>query len=239
MQYIICDDNQEFANDFKLQLIEEEPDCTVMVCYSVEQLNGIISAIAPSTDAVFMDIQLQKSYGIDEAIHISEKFPDIKIVYITGYPEKYSEQIFCCPSSMTPTAFLIKPIKKEMLKNTLARLKEKTPPAARMLLIKKGQDQILVPIDDILFVSVMGRKLTIKTLNDLIEINGRLSEYMKQLPEYFVQCHKSYCINIRHIRKIHSRNEVLLSNGESIPVSRGYAVSFMDSVTAMYNALSM
>lgn len=239
MQYIICDDNQEFANNFRLQLIEEEPDCTVKVYYSIEQLNEVISAVAQSTDAIFMDIRLQNSSGIDEAIHILENYPEIKIVYITGYPEKYSEQIFCCPSSMTPTAFLIKPVKKEMLKNTLVRLKEKTSSSVKMLIIKKGQDQILVPIDDILFLSVMGRKLTIKTPYDLIEINGRLSEYMKQLPRYFVQCHKSYCINIRHIRKIHSHNEVLLSNGESLPVSRGYAVSFMDSVTAMYNDLSM
>lgn len=238
MQFIICDDNQEFANNFRLQLNEEEPDCTVKVCYSIEQLNEVVSAIAPSTDAIFMDIRLQNRSGIDEAMHILGNYPDIKIVYITGYPERYSERIFCCPSPMTPTAFLIKPVKKEMLKNALVRIKEKSPPS-RMLLVKKRQDQIFVPTDDILFLSVMGRKLTIKTLHDSIEVNGSLSEYIKQLPKYFVQCHKSYCINLRHIRKIHSHNEVLLSNGENLPIGRGYIVSFISSVTAMYNELSL
>ena len=37
--------------------------------------------------------------------------------------------------------------------------------------------------------------------------------------KYFVKCHRSYIVNVKHINSI-TKNKVFLSNGMKIPISR-------------------
>ena len=61
------------------------------------------------------------------------------------------------------------------------------------------------------------------TLSDEpIRINARLADIESSLPRsQFVLCHRSYIVNIAHVRTL-TRTECLLSNGESVPISRTY-----------------
>lgn len=38
--------------------------------------------------------------------------------------------------------------------------------------------------------------------------------------KYFVRCHRSYIVNVKHIKSI-TKDKVLLSNGTKIPISKG------------------
>lgn len=239
MHYIICDDNQVFADGLKRQLLELEPMCSVGLYYSAEQLRFDLSEIALDTDAIFMDIKLENSSGIDEIVPILNSFPHIKVVFITGYPDEYSQEIFKCPPDMTPTAFLVKPIKEELLKNALRRIKESLSVQKHHFCIKTRHNRLLIPTDTIMYFSVQGRKVTVFTQSEHIEINCTLAECMKHLPKNFVQCHKSYCVNIKYIQEIHGWNEITLTDGTKIPISRGYAENFKKSVTTMYSELTV
>ncbi|WP_373598999.1 LytR/AlgR family response regulator transcription factor [Paraclostridium bifermentans] len=43
----------------------------------------------------------------------------------------------------------------------------------------------------------------------------------KILPsKYFVRCHRSYIVNVKHIKTI-TKNNVFLENGVKVPISRG------------------
>jgi DNA-binding LytR/AlgR family response regulator len=42
---------------------------------------------------------------------------------------------------------------------------------------------------------------------------------MQSLPAWFVQCHKSYIVNLRQIQRF-GTNDILLKNGNAVPVSR-------------------
>lgn len=234
MRYIICDDNQTFAEGLKKQLTKLEPECTVKVYDSAEQLKFDLPETALHTDAVFMDIKLGNNSGIDEIVPILGSYPNMKVVFITGYPNEYAQEIFKCPPEITPTAFLVKPIKEELLQNALARIKGSESVPKQQFIIKNGHTTRLIPMDAIGYISVQGRKVTVNTLSDSIEMNSTLSECIKQLPQTFVQCHKSYCVNVKHIKEIHSWNEIILTNGVKLPVSRGYSDSFKRAVTAMY-----
>ena len=184
-----------------------------------------------------MDIELSNNCGIDEAVSILKQYPNIKVVYITGYPEKYSQEIFMCPPDIVPTAFLVKPIKDDLLKNALDRIKEQYTAHEHLFCIKNGHSRTIIPTDTILYLSVLGRKVTVITLSESVEMISTLSECIDQLPNYFVQCHKSYCVNIRHIKEIRSRNEILISNGDTLPVGRKYIDSFKKNITEMYSEL--
>ena len=237
MFFIICDDNKEFADRLKVRLEKLEPSCSVIVFNSADQLRFNLPEMASYTDAIFMDINLGSSSGISEASELLKEYPNLKFVYITGYSEKYAQEIFRCPPEMSPTAFLVKPVGDEFLKNAVERIKGAKTVQEQPLCLKSGGRMVLLQPSSIKYLSVQGRKVTFYTETEAVETNNTLGEWVKRLPDYFIQCHKSFCVNIRYIRFIHGRKEIVLTDGTHIPISRGYAESFLQAVTMGFDNL--
>ncbi|MGN1119959.1 MAG: LytR/AlgR family response regulator transcription factor [Oscillospiraceae bacterium] len=237
MNYIICDDNREFANSFCLQLKELEPDCGVIQFNTEASMLFAMPDIAGATDAIFMDIQLTDSSGIELAAKLAQQYPNIRIVYITGYNE-LAQHIFECPPDVFPTAFLVKPIKRELLQNALNRIRCGKQQEV-LVPFKSGRTTCYIKAEDIFRISVFGRKLSVLTTKESLEFNGTLADCMKVLPEGFVQCHKSYCVNLRRIKEINGWHEIVLTNEETVPISRGFADGFRTAVTLNHNLVGM
>lgn len=237
MFFIICDDNKEFADSLRLRIKKLEPDCSVIVFNSAEQLRFSLPEMASYTDAIFMDINLGESSGICEGTELLMEYTNIKIVYITGYSEKYSQEIFRCPPEVSPTAFLVKPVGEDLLKNALERIKGIKSVQEQPLCIKNGSNKVFLRPSEITYLSVQGRKVTFFTKTDTIETNNTFGECLKRLPDYFLQCHKSFCVNIRYIRLIQGKKEIQLTDGTVIPISRGYADTFLKEITARFDEL--
>mgnify|MGYP003784491957 FL=1 len=62
------------------------------------------------------------------------------------------------------------------------------------------------------FYTKIGREIDRNTLKHALE---------KLPPQQFVQCHKSYVVNLLEIRQIYA-NKIILNNGETLPLSRSY-----------------
>ena len=122
MNYIICDDDEIFAEYLAVKIKTLEPDCKLRVFNSAAALMFNMEDIGLDTDAVFMDIKLSDGNGINVAVHLIYKFPSLKIVYVTGYGSRYSQAIFECPQGFEPVAYLVKPIKEHYLKNDIQQL---------------------------------------------------------------------------------------------------------------------
>jgi two-component system cell cycle sensor histidine kinase/response regulator CckA len=45
----------------------------------------------PDTDAVVLDIRMARMDGLETARHIGDKFPDLPVIFHTGYAGQYSE----------------------------------------------------------------------------------------------------------------------------------------------------
>lgn len=69
----------------------------------------------------------------------------------------------------------------------------------------------------------------VNTSNDLlvITIYAKFDDLLKQLPDTFLQVHRSYCININYIYSI-KENEIDLINGYSIPLSTTFKSMVLD-----------
>lgn len=65
-------------------------------------------------DAVFMDIDMPGMNGLELALKIQEKVPDVRIVFITAYSE-YALEAY----STHPIDYLLKPVEKDRLFKTL------------------------------------------------------------------------------------------------------------------------
>lgn len=78
------------------------------------------------------------------------------------------------------------------------------------------------------------RKIFIHTAKQTYEVGGKLDEeeeFLNELP--IVRTHYSYLVHIRHLERVEG-NEVIMKNGERIPVSERYRKQVHDTVMSCF-----
>ena len=116
MKILIADDHRLIVEDLRNELIRLMPDA---VCEGTSDPGEIIPLFIKNRyDIVFMDIMMPGNNGIMLARRICEIKPRTNIIYITGYPD-YAEKSY----STYASAFLVKPVTTEALRDALAHLR--------------------------------------------------------------------------------------------------------------------
>lgn len=100
-----------------------------------------------------------------------------------------------------------------------------------LLTIRIEDRWIPVHLDNVICLEAVNRKTKVSTLEHFgrHRLNLRELEYM--LPsDTFVRCHRSYIVNINHIKEIHPDSHstfmLIMQNGLRVPVSQTYASDF-------------
>lgn len=78
-----------------------------------------------------------------------------------------------------------------------------------------------IPYTKIYYVESDKRKLNIYGEEGLVKtINLKISDFLKyEHGVYFLQCHKSYAVNLMHISQL-EKYEIVLENGMKLPISQ-------------------
>lgn len=71
----------------------------------------------------------------------------------------------------------------------------------------------------IAYIESDGRKARIHCRDGVFETYAKLSDLLGLLPTSFVQCHKSFLVNLDHVARIEP-DKFLLKSDEEVPVSR-------------------
>lgn len=219
MRVAICDDESIAVEMLHDQLKEIKEISQIRTFLSSGDFLSVVEG-GERFDIVFMDIDWKEEErtGIDFATDLLKMSPLTQIIYVTGYNDRFSQQIFL--KNVNLCGFLVKPVNKDTLQQLLekAREKLKIQESEKLVLKEKGTIHA-IPYQEIFYVESVGRKLVIYTLHDKMEIYEKLDDLRKKLPEGFLQCHKSFLVNMNHIRRI-DKNHVLLKDGIEIPISR-------------------
>lgn len=218
MQIAVCDDNKNSLIELKEQLRSLG---IVENIFVFDNLQGFLFSVESGNvfDAVFMDIEWgHENTGIDAAGELYKLNPDIKVIYVTGYGDRYSQNIFLHNANLS--GFLTKPVDKALLIANLEKvadaIQSSTYPS---VFIRQGGGMVSVPCIEIYYIESKARNIELYTINSVIKSYGKLDSIIEDLPVWFIQCHKSYVVNMRQIQRFLS-NQILLKNGDCIPVSR-------------------
>lgn len=175
-------------------------------------------------DLLFLDIQIQNEMnGIELAHKIREFGLDTVIVFCTNFSQYVYEGY-----TVNALRFLKKPVNEndisyccDYVYNRLSIESKDT-----LALISFGKRYVL-HYHEILYIEARSHCVYIYTtiMSMPLKINANLSDIVSNLPqELFIFCHRSYVVNVAHIRLV-TRTECLLSRNVSIPVSRTYTLS--------------
>lgn len=169
----------------------------------------------PRFDLFLLDIQMQGLDGVTLARKIRAIDEKCAIIFITGTAEFAADGY-----DVSALHYLLKPIDETKLFACLDRAAGQLRRAPKQLLLPVAGVQTRFCADDIFYAEAFAHSVCIHTAGTAQEAQASIGELETLLAgEPFIRCHRSYLVSLRRIRRI-DRTELLLDNGEKLPVSR-------------------
>ncbi|MBR7008112.1 MAG: response regulator transcription factor [Ruminococcus sp.] len=225
MQYILLDDDMDFGDDFTKMCSHYDENAEFEVFSDEEKFFDHLSKHGSDIAAVFMDIRLKSSSGIDAAKKVNDLFAGIPVVFITGYPQEYCQSIFLEHFDFEPFAFVCKPVDSRVLAKVFEKLGTRAMHKDTEIAVRSGHCDRIVKCSEIVYLESDKWYYLIHTRNEDIQVRGKLSDLHGSLTPKFIIPHKSYIINSDMVRKFDNVS-VTLNNGVTLPISRSHKKNF-------------
>lgn len=165
--------------------------------------------------------------GIDVVKSLFRSGCGVQVIYVTGY-DSFHTSVY----ETEHTCFLLKPIDQTRLDFALDQaLRRLAEHQERPLHLHTSQGDRIVSPTRIVFIESKRRVLRIHTTSDEIETYGKLSDLFEKLPPNFVQCHKSFVVNMNHIERM-NLSQLMLTTDDVIPISQSRRKATRDAVHA-------
>lgn len=215
---LIYDDEQAVCDELRQMLMKiyVSDECDIMTAVNRSQAEGYL---ADGADLVFLDIVLDdEDDGIAFAKYMREKYPAVKLVFITAHI-RYCEEIF----EASPDGFLVKPFTVQKVKRSLDILKRNSSDEDALVFRSSKSNITRVPADRVAYIESFSRKLMLYNENGekIYEFSGsKLSAVEQQLPGYFLRCHHSFCVNLNFVSDLKRYSFTLKNADINVPVSQ-------------------
>lgn len=171
------------------------------------------------TDILFLDIGMQGLDGIETARRLRQQGYQGFLIFITVLKEMVFQSF-----EVRPFDYFVKPVEPAQFERTMERLflsmQAHAAPGKERLLVQKGNESIIISFQDIVCCEIIDRKVYLYlTTGEVIDYYDRIENLEKKLDKRFFRCHRSYLINLNHL-KSYRNNTAYMANEKEIPVSR-------------------
>lgn len=226
MRVAICDDEKTAVSLLK-EMTDTFPQETL--CADTYESGEELLESGKSYDLIFLDIDMKGMDGIETARRIRIRDKKVKIVYVTSYRE-YAGRAF----SVHAFGYLLKPVKQEKLWRQIMdamQWEEEEEPEKKTAEFQTLEGRIRIPVEDIYYLEYQNRHIFLKSKEKNYEMRGRISDIGEAMKPYgFAVPHKSFVVNLYHVQNIRGY-EILMMNGEWIPLSQKQAVRFKEELS--------
>lgn len=177
------------------------------------------SAKDVSYDIAILDIEMPSPNGYEAALELAKQPSPPLILFATNSMD-YTIRGYGLAFRYIP-----KPLTLEKLSPALdAAVREIY--ADRFAFSVDGVSHVL-PMKDIYYIEVYNHVTTLHTMDDEYSLRATIKELLPRLPQgYFGMPQQSYIVNFTHI-KTATTQEIVLTNGVRIPVSRRRQADFI------------
>lgn len=217
MRIAICEDEERYAN----QLIEYINEWAKERNIFVEIFTHITAEKflyewedSEDYDIIFMDIKMGSISGMELAKIIRKTTKNMAIVFTTNMKE-YAISGY----TVDAMQYLLKPVRKGDCFACLNRVYQNER-IRKYFLFNDLEKTFRIPYEDIIYIEKFAHNATIVTAKDDHTFRKTMIHLLEELNDnLFVQCHKSYIINIRHIESL-SKAFAVMSNDKEISLSK-------------------
>ncbi len=213
LKILVVDDEKSIVDNL-FSTISERYEADIVTANSISEI--IEEKVNVSgADIAFVDIQIKDDNGINLGCYLQQKYPEMHLVFISGYPEKVTD-VFLSLSAM---GFIDKPIRKEKVYAYIDKAMNQSNEDYFCSSVYGHKTEFHK--NNIIFIESSKKVLKIHTTGGVAEVVGKLDDVEKQFEKQFVRCHKSYLVNLKYISCRRLMTFVLI-NKEEINISRTY-----------------
>lgn len=223
LKVAIIDDEKHAIETLRYDLMENHSDEIEILFFSTSPVVGAKRIRTEKPDLLFLDVDMPGLSGL-ELIQLIDDLPT-RVVFTTAHLEYAIKAVETIASG-----YLLKPVQADDLKRIIEKIKGEKEATLQE---QSSSDKIavpdldgveLVPVEKIIYCKSDSNYCEIRlTDNRKIVASKTLGYFEGMFPaSQFIRIHKSYMINIQHIKKYLKRNggELVMSNNDVLPVSR-------------------
>jgi len=216
----ICDDENQQAQYIKNFVINWAEKKDIKVTFdmfeSAEKFTAAwIWSDCRMCDILLLDIQMSGQNGIELAKEIRKTNFKLPIIFITGFADYMSEGY-----DVSALHYLIKPVKEKKLFEVLDKAVTALEIDNEFITLSVNRENLIIPLSNIIYIESSLHYVLINTVKEQYKVKMPLTEIENKLGNGFFRCTRSFIVGLRYVRRM-SKNEVILTNDISIPLSRG------------------
>jgi two-component system, LytTR family, response regulator len=235
-------------NKYTCIIVDDEPKAIELLSDSIHDLFGNLEIISTHTswktaitdirskefDLLFLDISMPQKNGID----LLALVPELKseVIFVTAYSE-YAMDAF----NHFAAGYILKPVKDDVLVKTVTKILERI--SYKKLVQSKKHNADIKPLigipnnngldylncDEILYLEATSRYTRAVTSQKEIISSysiGKFKELTDPYP-FFLQVHRSFIINLNHVKRYERQGVIIMANGHEVSVSKNMREEFL------------
>ena len=217
LHVLLCDDDPDFLNALEDELSgifnKQNLNASIFLVNKPKDLAGELLA---ACDMAFLDVDFESEdcNGIDIARMLRHVNSHALIFFVTNYidyaPAGYEVQAF---------RYILKRDMGEVLERYILQAMENIADGQEFLRLRDKEQIVDLRLEQISYLEVLDHYVSIHTGSENYTLNATLSSMESEMEAHgFLRIHKSYLVNMAHIRKFRSR-ECLLLDGTTLAVS--------------------
>lgn len=222
MRIAVCDDDLVFMQSLAKRLDAlSKGELLVNTFSNASDLIRVMTS-GRKLDAVFLDIEMPGLNGLDAARKLRELGGELSIVFLTSHTELAMEGY-----EVDALRFLSKDCSDKKLIQALEAIERELGAKPNVVIKQKGEEYVIAP-QKIILAEADNNTVNFRLEDDTISARMKLTEALQMLNEAsgdFVKVHRCTIVNLRHVMK-YTAKEILLDNGETVPMSKSCAAEF-------------
>ena len=179
-------------------------------------------------DIILLDIQMKHLDGMAAAEKIRKVDSDVIIIFITSTVQ-YAVQGY----AVDALGYVLKPVPYTQFEQLFDKAITRVNAKKQHVYVKVSVDdkQIKLDCDTISYIESQRNNVIIHTDERDYITAGPLKKFDEMLMEHgFSKCHNAYIVNLSRVEAV-QKEEVLLTNGLELPISRARKKEFMAALT--------
>ncbi|MCR6515732.1 MAG: LytR/AlgR family response regulator transcription factor [Clostridium chrysemydis] len=224
MKILICDDERDMIDKYKIRLEEIGKKFSVKI-ETLYYASGEFMLISREewinqVSIIYLDIQINSLSGIDLAKRIRDLGYDGEIVFFARSKNFAYEAYEVFPTSYILKNQLYDESFEKIFYKCLTNIEKQDE---ENFILKYGQGSVIIPLKDINYFEINKKLVTLNYLDNKMETFysnlNTLEEKLKR--KGFLRIHRSYLVNTDKIYKF-TGNNITLNCGINIPIGRTY-----------------
>ena len=218
MRIAIVDDEQAMREQLAeyIKKYADEQHLQLDTC-SLPSGDALLQSEDRAFDIIIFDIDMPGTSGLDTARKIRETDENVVILFVTNIAQ-YAINGY----EVDAVDYIIKPVGYcDFAMKFQKAVRRAGRTQSNRIVIDTVNGPVGLSTDSIQYVEVMAHYVIYHTAEQTYRVRASMKEREDALrPYHFVRCHKSYLINLKHLKSI-SASDVIVDD-LSIPLGRAY-----------------